>query len=75
MDTLEKTEFTVSILHIARFLKSGIPIYNSEVSDTVGIKTRKGKRTQAIAKRFAFHANAVITYQTMYLRYSSLSGD
>ena len=38
--------------HIARFLKSGIPIYNSEVPDTADRKTRrKRKRTQAIATR------------------------
>ena len=36
----------------ARFLKSGIPIYNSEVPDTADRKTRrKRKRTQAIATR------------------------
>ena len=56
MDTLEKTEFAASIQHIARFLKSGIPIYISEDPDTAGRKTRR--RTQAIAKRFAFYANA-----------------
>ena len=42
--------------NIQRFLKSGIPIYNHEVSDVAGRKTR----TQAITKRFAFHANAII---------------
>ena len=30
MDTLEKAELTASICHIARFLKLGILIYNSE---------------------------------------------
>ena len=39
-------------------LKSGIPIYNFEVLDTAGRKMRR--RKQAIAKRFAFHVNAVI---------------
>ena len=38
MDTLEKAKFTASIRHIARFLKSGIPIYNFEVPDIVGKK-------------------------------------
>ena len=47
MDTLENAELTVSIRHIVRFLKSGIPIYNSEVPDTAGRKTRRGRRTQA----------------------------
>ena len=41
------------------FLKSGIPIYNSEVPDTAGRKTRRRRITQAIAKRFAIHVNAV----------------
>ena len=36
--------------------QSGIPIYNSEVSDTADRKTRR--RTQAITKCYAFHANA-----------------
>ena len=44
--------------HIARFLKSGIPISHSEVPDTAGRKTRR-RRTQAIAKRLAFYANAI----------------
>ena len=38
MDTLEKAEFTASFRHMERFLKSGIPIYNSEVPDTAGRK-------------------------------------
>ena len=58
MDTLEEAELTASICHIARFLKTGIPIYNSKVLDTSGRKTRR-RRTKAIAKRFTFHANAI----------------
>ena len=57
MDTLVKASPTTSTRHIARFLKSGIPIYNPEVPDTAGRKTGR-RRTQAIAKCFAFHANA-----------------
>ena len=38
MDTLEKDELTTSIRHITRFLKPGIPIYNSKVPDTAGRK-------------------------------------
>ena len=49
LDTLEKDELTVSIRHIVTFLKSGIPIYNSEVPDTAGRKTARGRK-QAIAK-------------------------
>ena len=44
MDTLEKAELTASIRHIARFLKSEIQIYNSEVPDTADRKTR-GRKT------------------------------
>ena len=55
MDTLEKPELTALTCHIAIFLKSGIPIYKSEVLDLPG---RKMRRTQAIAKHYAFHANA-----------------
>ena len=61
-DTLEKAELTTSICHIGIFLKSGIPVYNSEVLDTVGkkiIRRKRRRRTQAIAKRYAFHANAI----------------
>ena len=36
------------------FLKSGIPIYNSKVP-VMAVR----RKTQAIAKRFAFHANAI----------------
>ena len=47
------SELTTSIHHISRFLKSGIPICNSEVPDAGGRKI-----TQTIAKLCAFHANA-----------------
>ena len=53
MDILEKAELTASICHIAKSLKSGIPICNFEVPDTTGRETRK-KRAQASSKRFAF---------------------
>ena len=49
---------TASIRHIARFLKSGIPIYITKIPDTAGRKTTR-RRTQAIAKRFVSHANAM----------------
>ena len=41
MDTLEKAELTASVRHIAIFLKSGIPIYNSEDLDIAGRKKEK----------------------------------
>ena len=62
MDTLEKAELTVLIRHIVRLVKSGIPIYNSEVLDTADRKARR-RRTRAVAKRFAFHTNAINTTQ------------
>ena len=34
MDSLEQAGPTASIRHIGRFLKSGVPIFNSEVPDT-----------------------------------------
>ena len=57
---LEKIEITVLVGHIGKFSKSGIPIYNSEVPDKASRKTkrRKKSRTQAITKRYTFHANA-----------------
>ena len=61
---------TTSIRHIARFLKSGIPIYNSKLPHTAGRKTRR-RRTKAIEKRFAFHANAIIIKtKNIYLEFS-----
>ena len=53
MNTSQKTELTASALHIDRFLKVGITIYNSEVPNTAGRKTRrKRRRTKVIAKRY-----------------------
>ena len=46
MDTLEKAEFTPSIRHIVIFLKSGIPIYNSEISDMAGRKEEEEKEKE-----------------------------
>ena len=54
MNTMEKAEVTILIHQIARFLKSGIPIYNSGVPYTARSETR----TQSIANPFAFHVNA-----------------
>ena len=57
--TSEKAELAVSVHHIERFSKSGIPVYYSEVSDTTDRKTR----IQAIAKRFAFFSKIKTTIQ------------
>ena len=52
--------------HIARFFKSGTPIYSSEVPDTTGRKTRRRKRrAQAIAKSFAFHVDLITRVTTI----------
>ena len=69
MDTLEKAGLTASIRHIAILLKSEIPIYNSEVPDTAGRKTRR-RRTHAIAKRYALYANATRRTQAIATCYS-----
>ena len=45
MDTLEKAKLTTSTRHIALFLKSGTPIYNSKVPDTASKKNEKKKNT------------------------------
>ena len=59
MDTLEKAELNASIPHIAVFLKSGKPIYNSQDRNTAARKRRRRRRTHAIAKRYTLHANAI----------------
>ena len=46
---MEKAELTTSAYHIGRFLKTGIPIYNSEVQYTARRKTKRTGRTQTIA--------------------------
>ena len=43
MDALEKAELIASIRHIERYLKSGIPIYNTEVPDTAGKREEEGE--------------------------------
>ena len=57
MYALEKAVLIALILHTAKFFKSGIL-----KSDTASRKTRR--RTQAIAKRYAFDANAKIFLST-----------
>ena len=46
MDTLEKAELTTSIRHNARILKSGIPIYNSEVQIQLEEKQQEDEHKQ-----------------------------
>ena len=68
MVTLEKAELTTSIRRIARFSKSGMPIYNSVVPDAAGRKPRRRRRrTQTITKRHAFHANVEKKMSAPYL--------
>ena len=70
MDTLEIAALTTLICHIRRFLKSEIPVYNSEALDKACRKTRrrrrrrKGRITQAIAKRYAFYGSAKTYFTT-----------
>ena len=63
MDTLEKAELTSFVRYVARFLKSGIPIYSSKLPDRADRKTkkrrRKKRRAQEVAKRYAFNTNAI----------------
>ena len=59
MNTLEEAELIALIRHIEIFLTSRILIYNSQVPNTEGRKTRIRRRTQAIAKRYVFHAYAI----------------
>ena len=61
MNSSDKAELTASVRHIERFSKVIISNYNSEVSYTTSRKA-KTRRTQAIAKRYAFHANAISLY-------------
>ena len=68
MDSLEKAELTVWIHHITRFLKSGILIYNSEVLDMAGRKTRRRRRMQAIPKCYAFFANRIVALSSNFYR-------
>ena len=70
MDALEKVELIALIRHIERYLKSGIPIYNTEVPDTVGRKTgrRRRRRVQAIAKGYPFLVNIIIKLTIVLIR-------
>ena len=45
---MKKAALFASICNIERFYKSGIPIFNSEVSDRAGRKTRIRRRSNAI---------------------------
>ena len=55
MNISQKAERTALVHQIERFSKSHILIYNSNVPDTSGRKTRR-KRKQAFAKHYVFHA-------------------
>ena len=51
MNIWEEAELTASIHHIAKFSKSRIPIYNSEIPGAAHGKARR-RRTQVTAKRY-----------------------
>ena len=57
MKTSKKAELTPTVVHTDRFSKLGIPTYITEVQDMACRKTTT-KRAEAIAKHYAFHANA-----------------
>ena len=60
INALGEAEFTVSVRHIERFSKAGIPTYNSRSPENNWQKDKKKRRrTQATAKRYAFHAKAI----------------
>ena len=61
--TSEIPELSASFRHTERFFKSEILIYNSQVLDTAGRKMRLSRKTQAIAKPYAFHASAITRIQ------------
>ena len=52
MNILEKAELTTPIRHIARFLKSGIPIYNFEVPEYGCQKNKKKEKNTGNWKVF-----------------------
>ena len=54
MDTSEKAKLIASILHIVRFLKYGIPIYNSEVLKRAGGKHKQLKEFCVLRKHNRF---------------------
>lgn len=63
MDTLEKAELTVSILHIARFLKSGIKICHFEViPDTTDRKTRRREEHRQLQSVLRFKQTRKVKY-------------
>ena len=61
INTLEKAELTASICHIARFLKSRIPIYNPKLWIQLAEKPDKKKETET-AKGFLSDADATSFY-------------
>ena len=83
---MEKAKLSSSTHQIEIFLKSAILIYHSEVPGTASRKSKRTqtnanpyafctkalrkRRTQPIAKRFAFHENSALT-----LHMVSVAGD
>ena len=64
MDILEKAELTTSICHIAKSLKSGIPICNFEVRDMAGRETRKKRESTGKFKAFCLLCKCKSKHQT-----------
>ena len=66
----KNAKLTASVRHTEQFSKSAIPIYNSEVPDTAGGKTRR-RRTRIIAKHYVFHSNTTVQKHECLLLWNS----
>ena len=67
MKTSEKAELTTWILHITKFSKSAIPIYDSKALSNTDRKTAITGRTKAIAKHYVFHTNTINSEEHTFL--------
>ena len=68
MDTLEQAGLTFSIRDIVRFLKSGIPIYNSEVPDMADRKKGKEEKQKQLQSVLRFTQRQKILAALLNLR-------
>ena len=68
-NTSGKAKLIALTRHIERFSNSGISIYKADVVDAACRTTTTRRRTQAIAKRYAFHPNTIRLIAWWYLFY------
>ena len=71
MDTLEKADLTALIRHIQRFLKSEIPIYNSEVPGMAGKKREEEEQRQLQSVMRLKRSNKVNYSASLALKWES----